>query len=397
MKTEKKAIGILGSTGSIGTQALEVIEQHPSAFGVEFLTAGGNADLLIAQAQRFRPGVVVIGDQREYKRVEKTLYPLGIKVFTGAESMEQVTKNASVDLVLSAIVGFAGLKPTIKALEEGKDVALANKEALVIAGELVQRTARETGARILPVDSEHSAIFQCLNGEKGNPIEKIHLTASGGPFRGKGRNELKGIGREQALDHPTWNMGNKITIDSASLMNKGLEVIEASWLFDLPPERIEVLVHPQSVIHSMVQFRDGSIKAEMGVPDMKQPILYALGFPYRFALNTSRLDFSQYSSLTFEKPDTGIFRNLELAFQALRKGGGIPCVMNAANEEVVGAFLEENLEFLEMPDVIEECMEKMGFISTPGLEDYIRLDRETRELASKLVEEKRKTPLEGPK
>lgn len=378
----KKNIALLGSTGSIGTQALEVVEAHPDKFSVSVLTAHSNARLLIEQAARFRPSVVVIGDESLLAQVTSALAPLKIKVYAGQEALASVVQADDVDLVLTALVGYAGLLPTIRAIEAGKDIALANKETLVVAGELITALAKKHQVAILPVDSEHSAIFQCLMGEEKNPIEKIILTASGGPFRGKDRAFLAGVTKAQALKHPNWTMGAKITIDSATLMNKGLEVIEAKWLFDLTPRQIEVVVHPQSIIHSMVQFEDGSIKAQMGLPDMKLPIQYALGYPKRLKADFPRFDFSRYPMLTFEQPDAATFRNLALAYAALEKGGNQPCVINAANEVVVAAFLKDEIGFLEMSDVIALCAERVAFVAAPTYEDYVASDAEARRLAT---------------
>ncbi len=388
MSSYKKGIAILGSTGSIGTQALEVLAGREDLFRIELLTAWGQGDRLIEQARCFRPNAVVIGDEKEYEKVRNALFPLGVKVYAGEDALEQAVEMDDIDIVLSALVGFSGFKPTLRAIQKGKDIALANKETLVVAGDPIIREAKKHGARIIPVDSEHSAIFQCLNGESLESVEKVFLTASGGPFRGKTRDQLEGVTREEALDHPTWEMGQKISIDSATLMNKGLEVIEASWLFDLPAERIDVLVHPQSVVHSLVQFRDGAMKAEMGVPDMKQPILYALGFPQRLPLNIDRLDFSAYDQLTFERPDTDTFRNLAFAFNALKRGGNVPCVLNAANEVAVHAFLEGTLGFLTIFDVIGECMEKIDYVASPDVDDLLRVDQEARNMATERIEGK---------
>jgi 1-deoxy-D-xylulose-5-phosphate reductoisomerase len=381
----KKHIAILGSTGSIGTQALEVIAAHPEKFEVEVLTAQSNADLLIEQAKKFKPNAVVIGNENYYKQVKEALIPLDIKVFAGESALASVVQMDTIDLVLTALVGYAGLKPTIKAIEAGKTIALANKETLVVAGELVTQLARSKGVNIYPVDSEHSAIFQCLVGEFDNPIEKIILTASGGPFRGKKKDDLKNITKEQALKHPNWVMGAKVTIDSASLMNKGLEVIEAKWLFGLRPEQIEVVVHPQSIIHSLVQFRDSSIKAQLGLPDMRLPIQYALGYPERLNSDFPRFNFASYPALTFEPPDTETFRNLALAFKAMERGGNMPCVLNAANEIVVAEFLKDRIGFLEMSDVVEKCLSVVSFVSKPSLEDYVETDAETRRLANQFI------------
>ncbi len=385
MPQEKKHIAILGSTGSIGTQALEVIAMHPDYFEVEVLTAQNNADLLIEQAKKFKPNAVVISNEDYYQKVKAALIPLDIKVFAGENALASIVEMDSIDLVLTALVGFSGLMPTIKAIEAGKNIALANKETLVVAGELVTQLASEKNVNIFPVDSEHSAIFQCLVGEFLNPIEKIILTASGGPFRGKKKEELRNIKKEQALKHPNWTMGAKVTIDSATLMNKGLEVIEAKWLFGVMAEQIEVVVHPQSIIHSLVQFQDGSIKAQLGLPDMRLPIQFALGFPNRLRSDFPRFDFSKYPSLTFEKPDTETFRNLALSFEALNRGGNMPCVLNAANEVAVAEFLKDNVGFLEMPNVVERCLEKMNFIKHPTLEDYVQTDKETRIKAMELI------------
>jgi len=382
---KKRGIAILGSTGSIGTQALEVIDSQPDQFSVEVLTAGSNADLLIAQALKFKPNAVVIGDESKYSAVSDALWDEGIKVFAGAEALEQVVEMESVDVALTALVGFAGLKPTMKAIAAGKQIALANKETLVVAGELVTKASREAGVNIYPVDSEHSAIFQCLAGEFHNPIEKIYLTASGGPFRGKKRSDLADVTKAQALKHPNWEMGAKITIDSATLMNKGLEVIEAKWLFALQPEQIDVIVHPQSIIHSIVQFTDGSMKAQMGLPDMKLPIQYALAYPNRLSSNFPRFNFLDYPSLTFEQPDMETFGNLGLAFKAMQRGGNMPCIMNAANEIAVAAFLNDKIKFLQIHEVIEQTMENAAFIEHPSLEQYIETDNEARALTKELI------------
>jgi 1-deoxy-D-xylulose-5-phosphate reductoisomerase len=378
---EKKRIAVIGSTGSIGTQALEVIRENGEFFEAEVLVANSNADLLIRQALEFNPNAVVIADETQYQKVKAALQPQDIKVFAGSKAVEQIVEMESIDLVLASIVGYAGLASTINAIRHKKQIALANKETLVVAGELVTRLAMENGVNIYPVDSEHSAIFQCMAGEWTNPIEKIYLTASGGPFRGRNRDFLAGIKKEQALKHPNWNMGAKITIDSASLMNKGLEVIEAKWLFNLKPEEIDVIVHPQSIVHSLVQFQDGSIKAQLGLPDMKLPIQYAMGFPNRLKNTFPRFDFMSYPQLTFEKPDLDTFTNLSLAFAALHKGGNMPCVLNAANEIAVQAFLDEKIGFLQMSDVVSETMEKISFIKAPSLSDYMDCDREARVLA----------------
>lgn len=383
--SNKKSIAILGSTGSIGTQALEVIKSHPDHFQVEVLTAQNNVDLLIQQSIQFRPNAVVIGNDAFYDKVFNVLDPLGIKVYSGEKSLASVVQMETIDVVLTALVGYAGLVPTIKAIEAGKHIALANKETLVVAGELVTSLAQEKGVNIYPVDSEHSAIFQCLVGEFHNPIEKIILTASGGPFRGRNRKFLESVKKEQALKHPNWDMGAKITIDSASLMNKGLEVIEAKWLFNLREDQVDVVVHPQSIIHSMVQFEDSSIKAQMGLPDMRVPIMFALSYPDRLKADFPRFNFMDYPQLTFEQPDSDTFRNLALAFHALGRAGNAACILNAANEVVVSAFLEDKISFLGMSEVIENCLDKVHFIKTPSLEDYISTDKETRIKALELI------------
>ena len=382
---ERKRIAILGSTGSIGTQALDVIDHHKERFEVEVLTAQNNADLLIQQALKFKPNTVVISNEALYDQVHAALDPSDIKVFAGAQALDAVVEMDSVDLVLTALVGYSGLRPTIKAIESGKDIALANKETLVVAGQLITSLAAEHKVNLLPVDSEHSAIFQCIVGEFANKIEKIILTASGGPFRGRSRDELMQVTKQQALKHPNWDMGAKITIDSATLMNKGLEVIEAKWLFGVSLEQIEVVVHPQSIIHSMVQFEDGSIKAQMGLPDMRLPIQYAMGFPERLANSYPRFNFLDYPELTFEQPDTNTFRNLKLAYHAIEKGGNSPCILNAANEIAVDEFLKDRIGFLQISDVIEECLVKVDYIREPILEDYIQTDRLTRIKAKEIV------------
>lgn len=385
MKFPQKHLAILGSTGSIGTQALDVVAANPDSFAVEILTAQNNADLLIQQAAQFRPHVVVIANESLYDKVFDALDPLGIQVYAGDKAIADVVQMDSIDTVLTSMVGYSGLIPTVKAIEAGKQIALANKETLVVAGELVTALAHQKGVSIYPVDSEHSAIFQCIVGEFHNPIEKILLTASGGPFRGKTRDELLHVTKAQALKHPNWSMGAKITIDSASLMNKGLEVIEAKWLFGLKAEQIEVVVHPQSIIHSMVQFEDGSIKAQMGLPDMRLPIQFALTYPHRLKADFPRFDFMQYPSLTFEQPDLKTFRNLQFAFDALERGGNMACIVNAANEIAVAAFLRDEVGFLEMSDLIETCMQKVTFIEKPTLDDYIETDAETRKIAEEWV------------
>ena len=386
-QTEKgpKRIAVMGSTGSIGTQALEVIRDNPSHFEAEVLVAHSNADLLIRQAIEFKPNAVVICDESKYGQVKDALFSHDVKVYAGEKSIEQIVEMESIDLVLAAIVGYAGLASTLNAIKYKKQIALANKETLVVAGDIVTRLAFENGVNLYPVDSEHSAIFQCLAGEFHNEIEKIYLTASGGPFRGKDRDFLATVKKEQALKHPNWVMGAKITIDSASLMNKGLEVIEAKWLFNLKPEQIDVIVHPQSIVHSIAQFTDGSMKAQMGLPDMKLPIQYAFTYPDRIKTAFPRFDFLNYPNLTFEKADTKVFRNLGLAFEAMGQGGNMPCVLNAANEVVVQAFLEDRVGFLQMSDVIASCMSRMPFIKNPTVEDYRQCDTETRLLAKELL------------
>ena len=381
----KKRIAILGSTGSIGTQTLEVVEQNPDHFQVEVLTANNNIDLLIKQAKKFNPNIVVIANECRYKALQEALKDDDIKVFAGKEALEQVVQIDSIDLVLTAMVGYSGLLPTINAIKAGKHIALANKETLVVAGEIITREAIKNKVSIYPVDSEHSAIFQCLTGEHMNEIEKIYLTASGGPFREFTQEMLEKVTTADALNHPNWDMGAKITIDSASMMNKGFEVIEAKWLFDLTPKQIDVIVHPQSIIHSIVQFGDGSMKAQMGLPDMKLPIQYAMNFPHRLPSNFDRFNFMDYPMLTFEQPDTKKFRNLALAFEALNRGGNMPCILNAANEIVVQAFLKEKIRFIEMPDIIEKSMQKVNYISNPDLDDYIRTDKETRLLTTSMI------------
>jgi 1-deoxy-D-xylulose-5-phosphate reductoisomerase len=374
----KKNIAILGSTGSIGKQALDIVKANPDKLQVEVLSAENNADLLIQQAIEFSPNAVVIGSEEKYQHVKDALLPHDIKVYSGADALCQVVQMESIHMVLAAIVGFAGLRSTLAAIEAGKQIALANKETLVVAGALVTEAAKAKGVNIYPVDSEHSAIFQCLAGEFHNKIEKIILTASGGPFRGKDKKFLETVKKETALKHPNWSMGNKITIDSATLMNKGLEIIEAAWLFALKPEQIEVIIHPQSIIHSMVQFEDGSIKAQMGLPDMKLPIQYALFYPNRVHSAFPRFDFADYSSFTFEKPDYTAFPAIQLAFDAMKKGGNMPCILNAANEIAVHAFLKDEIGFTDIPSVVEKCMEHGTFIPKPTLADYLESDKETR-------------------
>lgn len=377
-----KRIAIFGSTGSIGTQALEVIAANPSLFTAEVLTAQQNEKLLIEQALRFEPNIVVIGDETKYAVVKQALQDKGIKVFAGEKALEEVAGLDCYDLMLAAIVGYAGLRPTLAAIKIGKAIALANKETLVVAGDIVMRTALENKVPIIPVDSEHSAIFQCLVGETRNKIEKVILTASGGPFLGRKTNYLVNVKREHALQHPNWSMGAKITIDSATLMNKGLEMIEAKWLFNLRPQQIQVVVHPQSIIHSMVQFEDGSIKAQMGLPDMKLPIQYAMAFPLRLANQYPRLDFKSVRNLSFEDPDVKTFRNLALAGEALERGGNLACVMNAANEIVVYAFLRNRINFLDMTTIIEKTMQQIPFIQQPTLEEYFESDAAARNFAA---------------
>lgn len=380
-----KNIAILGATGSVGTQTLAVIQANPGLYKVSALTAQSNATLLISQALTFLPDLVVIGDENQYQAVKSALAGTAIRVLTGEEALCEAASLAQVDMVLTAIVGSVGLRPTIAAIEAGKDIALANKETLVVAGDLITRLAKKHGVSIIPVDSEHSAIFQCLVGEGNDAIEKIYLTASGGPFRGKDREFLANVTKAQALKHPNWVMGAKITIDSASLMNKGLEVIEAKWLFDLEADQIDVIVHPQSIIHSIAQFKDGSMKAQMGVPDMRLPIHYALAYPHRISTDFKRFNFLDYPELSFYKADNDTFRNLDLAYVALRKGGNMPCIINAANEVVVNAFLQDQIGFLQMSDVIEQCMEEIAFIDEPGLNNYLETDHHTRIFANQLV------------
>jgi 1-deoxy-D-xylulose-5-phosphate reductoisomerase len=381
----KKRIAIFGSTGSIGTQALEVIASHPDLFSAEILTAQNNEDLLIEQALKFEPNIVVIGDDKKYLKVKDALATTDIKVFGGEESLVEAAAIDCYDMMIAAIVGFAGLRPTLEAIERGKAVGLANKETLVVAGDIVMQKAVENKAPVIPIDSEHSAIFQCLVGETRNKIEKVILTASGGPFLGKKPNFLVNVKRDHALQHPNWSMGAKITIDSATLMNKGLEMIEAKWLFNLVPNQVQVLVHPQSIIHSIVQFEDGSMKAQMGLPDMKLPIQYAMTFPQRMRNDFPRYDFRKPSQLTFEEPDVKTFRNLQLATEALFRGGNLPCVMNAANEIAVYAFLRNRIGFLDMTDVIERSMEKIPYVETPSLEEYYESDGEARSFAASLI------------
>lgn len=381
----KRRIAVLGSTGSIGTQALDVVRAHPEAFEVYALTANNQVELLIRQAREFLPEMVVIANKDKYARLKEGLHDLPIKIWAGSEAIDQVAEAGPVDMVLTAMVGYSGLKPTISAIKAGKAIALANKETLVIAGELITRLALEHKTPVLPVDSEHSAIFQCLTGEGDNAIEKIILTASGGPFRHFSTEQLKRVTKKEALQHPNWSMGAKVTIDSASLMNKGFEMIEARWLFDVPPERIEVLIHPQSIIHSMIQFEDASIKAQLGMPDMRLPIQYALSYPQRLPSGFERLDFGKYPALTFEKPDTSRFRNLDFAFEAIRQGGNMSCILNAANEIAVAAFLQDKTGFLIMSDVIEKTMQAVPFIASPTLDDYIQTNNEARAKAEEIL------------
>ncbi len=383
---QKKRIGIFGSTGSIGTQALEVIGAHPDIFSVEILTAHTNDELLVQQSLKYQPNMVVIGNEKKYQKVKEALSKTDIKVFAGEDALDEVAALDCYDLMIAAIVGFAGLKPILNALENGKTVALANKETLVVAGDIVMQKAAEKKAPVLPIDSEHSAIFQCLVGESRNKIEKIILTASGGPFLGKKPNYLVNVKRDHALQHPNWSMGAKISIDSATLMNKGLEMIEAKWLFSLNPDQVNVVIHPQSIIHSMVQFEDGSIKAQMGLPDMKLPIQYALAFPQRIPNQFPRYDFKKPSTLTFEEPDVKTFRNLALATEALRKGGNTACILNAANEIAVFAFLRNRIGFLDITEMIERTINKITFIANPTLEEYFDSDGEARNFAASLIQ-----------
>ena len=379
----KKQIAILGSTGSIGTQALQVIEEHPDLYEVYALTANNQVELLAKQARQFQPEAVVIANEEKYQQLKDALADLPVKVYAGADALSQIVESAPIDIVLTAMVGYAGLRPTINAIKAGKAIALANKETLVVAGELVTALAEQYHTPILPVDSEHSAIFQCL--EMQNPVHKLILTASGGPFRTFTHEQMKTVTKAQALKHPNWTMGAKITIDSASMMNKGFEVIEAKWLFGVPADRIDVVVHPQSVIHSMVEFEDGAVKAQLGVPDMRLPIQFAFSYPKRESLSGERLDFAKYNTLTFEKPDMERFRNLALAYESIRKGGNMPCIINAANEVVVAAFLKEQISFLGMSEVIEKAMNTVSFITTPTYEDYVATDAETRRITAELV------------
>ncbi len=385
MSNNKRKIAILGSTGSIGTQALDVIANHRNKFEAYVLVANNQVDKLIEQARTFLPETVVIANDEKYEYLKQSLSDLPIKVWTGTDAIEQVVQDSDIDMVLTAMVGFSGLKPTIAAIEAGKSIALANKETLVVAGELITKLAQQYRVPILPVDSEHSAIFQCLNGESVNQIDKILLTASGGPFREFSLEQLKKATKAQALNHPNWLMGAKVTIDSASLMNKGLEMIEAKWLFDVEPSQVEVVIHPQSIIHSMVQFKDYSVMAQLGFPDMRIPIQYAFSYPYRLSSDVKPINFFELKSLTFEKPDTEKFRNLSLAYQSIEKGGNMPCIMNAANEIVVEAFLQDKIGFWRMSDVIEETMQKASFISSPSLQDYLQTDAEARKIAKEII------------
>jgi len=381
MNDQKRKIAVLGSTGSIGTQALDVISRHPDRFEAYALVANNQVDRLLEQVRRFKPEVVVIANESKYAGLKEALSDLPVKVWAGAEAIEQVVQDTEIDIVLTAMVGFSGLKPTISAIKAQKTIALANKETLVIAGELITRLALENRTAVLPVDSEHSAIFQCLNGEGSNEIEKILLTASGGPFRNFSMNQLLQVTKEQALHHPNWNMGAKVTVDSSTLMNKGLEMIEARWLFDVNPSRIEIIVHPQSIIHSMVQFKDRSIMAQLSLPDMRMPIQYAFSYPERIPSDVKPVNFFELATLTFEKPDTERFRNLSLAYKSIENGGNMPCIMNAANEIAVELFLQEKIGFLQMSDLIEQTLTNTVFIQNPSLEDYIQTDTEAREIA----------------
>jgi 1-deoxy-D-xylulose-5-phosphate reductoisomerase len=382
---KKKKIAILGSTGSIGTQALQVIEAHPDRYEAYILTANNRVDLLIEQARRHSPEAVVIANQAHYLTLKEALADLPIKVYAGTDALCQVVEDSEVDLVLTAMVGYSGLRPTISAIRARKPIALANKETLVVAGELINRLTAEYATPILPVDSEHSAVFQCLAGEIGNPIEKVILTASGGPFRTCNLDRLAKVTKQEALQHPNWEMGAKITIDSATMMNKGFEVIEANWLFGVRPEQIEVVVHPQSIIHSMVQFEDGAVKAQLGMPEMRLPIQYAFSYPDRLRADFPRVDFARFTELTFEQPDTKRFRNLALAYEALHRGGNMPCIVNAANEVMVAAFLRDEIGFLAMSDVIEETMQRVSYIKQPTYEDYVDTDRTARQTAAALL------------
>ncbi|MEO5675466.1 MAG: 1-deoxy-D-xylulose-5-phosphate reductoisomerase [Chitinophagales bacterium] len=380
-----RRIAILGSTGSIGTQALDVIEKQREFLKAEVLVANSNAALLIDQAKKFLPDCIIIADETKYEFVKNALALTDVKVYCGKDAICQVLQMDTIDIVLTAMVGFAGLKPALTAIKAGKTIALANKETLVVAGELITTLARENGVNIYPVDSEHSAIFQCLAGEWNNPIEKIYLTASGGPFMGKTYDELRKVTKDQALQHPNWNMGSKVTIDSATLMNKGLEVIEAKWLFNLQDDQIDVIIHPQSIVHSIVQFEDGSMKAQMGLPDMRLPIQYALCYPRRIKSDFPRFHFLNYPKFTFEQPDTKTFRNLALARQAMRSGGNMPCIINAANEVAVDGFIDEKISFNTITDIIERCMSKISFLKNPAYEDLVETDKVTRNFAKSIL------------
>ena len=380
MEENKRRLAILGSTGSIGTQALDVVSHHPELFQVEMLSAGSNASLLIEQARKFNPNAVVICNKDKYAEVKKALDPLDIKVFAGVESAGDLAGGSNVDIVLAAMVGFSGLAPTISAMKKGKVIALANKETLVAAGSIITRLSREYNSPLIPVDSEHSAVFQCLQGERAQ-VEKVLLTASGGPFFNLPKEDFEKITVEQALNHPNWKMGNKVTIDSASMMNKGLEIMEAAWLFNIPADKIEVVVHPQSIIHSMVQFTDGGIKAQLGYPDMRVPIQYALSYPYRISLDTKRLSFAELGQLTFFAPDLEKFPCLRIAYESFKKGGNIPCAMNAANEVAVAAFLRGQIRFTQIPQIIEKTIEKCNFVSSPGIEDIFETDKTSKIVA----------------
>ncbi len=385
-----KRIAVLGSTGSIGTQTLDVISRYPGEFEVEVLTAGNNVRLLEQQARKFMPNAVVIGNEGHYHLLRDSLRDVPVKVYAGEDAIEQIVTGSNIDMVVAGMVGYSGLRPTISAVNAGKRIALANKETLVVAGEIIRKLMKESGSRIIPVDSEHSAIFQCLAGEAGNPVEKITLTASGGPFLNLTASELQKVKPHEALKHPNWEMGNKVTVDSASLMNKGLEVIEARWLFDLSPDRIDIIIHPQSVIHSFVHFADGSVKAQLGMPDMRVPILYALTYPDRFVSDLPKLDLQKCPSLSFLTPDTGRFRNLALAYRALQEGGNMPCILNAANEIAVNAFLSGRIGFLQMSDVVEHAMEKTEYFSSPGLGFLQTSDKRARAIATDYINELQK-------
>ena len=390
MEKRKKQIAMLGSTGSIGTQALDVIAQHPDRFEVYAITANNNIDLLIEQAIQFSPEVVVVANGLKYSTLKEALKNYPIKVWSGIEAISDVVQSDHIDVVLAAMVGFSGLRPTISALKAGKTIALANKETLVVAGKYMVDLALKNRAPILPVDSEHSAIFQCLNGEGANRINKIWLTASGGPFRNYTRDKLQFVDRKQALDHPRWNMGPKVTVDSSTLMNKGFEMIEAKWLFDVEPSQIEVVVHPQSIVHSMVEFADTSVMAQMGVPDMRVPIQYALSYPDRLKSDFKSANFLELSNLTFEKPDLNVFRNLSYAYEAIEKGGNMPCILNAANEVAVDRFLKDEVSYLSMSDILEKTMQKVSFVDSPSLDDYLNTDTEARKIATELINNKLK-------